>query len=138
LTVNDEQAIRELIATWHRATVAGDLPRLLSLMAEDVVFLTPGQPPMRGKEAFAAGFRAAAQKFQIEPHGEIQEISVAGDWAYCWTRLSVTLIPRASGPALRRLGHTLTIFRKREENAWLLARDANTLTLDPHRREGAG
>jgi uncharacterized protein (TIGR02246 family) len=127
LTSNDEQAIRELIATWHRATVAGDLPRLLSLMAEDVVFLTPGQPPMRGREAFAAGFRAAAQKFQIEPHGEIQEISVAGDWAYCWTRLSVTLIPRTSGSAMRRSGHTLTVFRKTAESGWVVLRDANLL-----------
>jgi ketosteroid isomerase-like protein len=39
LTANDEQAVREAIATWQRATVAGDLPRLLSLMTEDVVFL---------------------------------------------------------------------------------------------------
>jgi len=131
LTASDEQAIREVIATWHRATVAGDLPRLLGLMTEDVVFLTPGQPPMRGRDAFAAGFRAAAEKFGIEPHAEIQEISVAGDWAWCWTRLSVSFIPRAPGPAQRRSGHTLSIFRRTAESAWLLARDANMLTPDP-------
>jgi uncharacterized protein (TIGR02246 family) len=53
----DEQAIRDLIANWMAATIAGDLNRLLSLMADDVVFLTPGQPPMRGLDAFAAAFR---------------------------------------------------------------------------------
>lgn len=51
---SDEQEIRNLVATWMAATKAGDIERVLSLMAEDVVFLLPGQPPMIGKSAFAA------------------------------------------------------------------------------------
>src|SRR2546429_5300569 len=43
----EKQKIREVIATWMRATAEGDLERVLSLMAEDVVFLLPGQAPMR-------------------------------------------------------------------------------------------
>ena len=46
---SDEQAIRDLIANWARASAAGDLPQILSAMSEDVVFLTPGNPPMRGR-----------------------------------------------------------------------------------------
>ena len=30
-----EQAIRDLIATWHSATAKGDVSQLLTLMAED-------------------------------------------------------------------------------------------------------
>ena len=51
-------------------------------MAEDVVFLLPGQPPMIGKSAFAAA--AGAQSKQASPQfegtSEIQEINVIGDW----------------------------------------------------------
>ena len=50
---NAERSIRELIATWHQATAEGDIDGVLRLMADDVIFLTPGNPPMRGKEAFA-------------------------------------------------------------------------------------
>jgi len=50
----DEQAIRSLVATWLEGTAAGDLPRVLELVAEDVVFLGPGRPPMRGRDGFAA------------------------------------------------------------------------------------
>jgi uncharacterized protein (TIGR02246 family) len=39
---NDEQAIRSLIETWMRATLAGDVDRVLELMADDVVFIGPG------------------------------------------------------------------------------------------------
>jgi len=44
---DDEQAIRELVATWLRASGAGDTETVLGLMAEDVVFLVPGHPPLR-------------------------------------------------------------------------------------------
>ena len=51
----DEQAIRDVVDTWHKATAAGDLSRILPLMAEDVVFLGAGRPPMRGRRAFEDG-----------------------------------------------------------------------------------
>ena len=41
----DEQAIRNLVEQWHRATAAGDVDTVLGLMAEDVVFLMAGKPP---------------------------------------------------------------------------------------------
>ena len=50
---SDEQALRELHATWIEAVNAGDLARLLGLMAEDVVLLNPGQAPV-GREGFPA------------------------------------------------------------------------------------
>ena len=45
----DEQAIRKLIATWMTATMAGDTATVLGLMADDVVFLVPGRPPIARK-----------------------------------------------------------------------------------------
>ena len=70
---NDEQAIRALIGTWMRATAEGNLPQILRLMAEDVVFLTPGQPPMRGRDAFAPSFKKALEQFALNP-AAIQEL----------------------------------------------------------------
>ena len=128
--MTDEQAIRELVARWHRATAAGDLPQILALMAEDVVFLTAGQPPMRGRDAFAAGFRAALGKVGIESKGDVKEVRVAGDLAYCWTHLSVTMIPRDSGDAVHRSGPALTILRKDPDRRWVVFRDANMLTVE--------
>ena len=87
---NDEQAIRDLIAQWQRASAAGDLPQLLTLMAEDVVFLVPGQPPMR-RDEFGKILQSLIQQIRIDSRPEIQEIHVAGDWAYCWNHLSVTV-----------------------------------------------
>lgn len=127
---NDEQKIRGLIATWARATGAGDLNQLLTLMSDDVVFLTPGQQPMR-RDAFAVVFQAAIQHVHIAAVSDVQEIKVAGDFAYCWNYLTVTVTPLKGGSHTRRSGYTLTILRKKSDGSWVIARDANLLTAEP-------
>ncbi len=54
---SDEQEIRQLVSTWMAASKAGDVETVLSLMADDVIFLMPGQEVM-GKADFAAAARA--------------------------------------------------------------------------------
>jgi uncharacterized protein (TIGR02246 family) len=127
---NDEEMIREVIANWMSATARGDVSQILKLMDEDAVFLVAGQPPMRGRAAFALGLEKALSQFQIKSTSEVEEIKVNGDWAYCWNNLKVTMTPKSPGTAIRRSGYTLTIFRKDEEGNWLLFRDANLLTVD--------
>ena len=123
----DEHAIRELIAHWLAASKAGETDAVLKLMADDVVFLVAGRPPMRGKTAFAAA-QASLADVAIDATSDVQEIRVAGDWAYAWTRLTVVMTPRGGMP-VRRSGSTLSIFRK-EHGAWRLFRDANLLSAD--------
>lgn len=125
--MSDEQEIRDLIAIWLRLSAEGDINQILPLMNEDVVFLVAGQPPMRGREAFAASFAGWQGKFSLETECEIQEIQVSGDLAYSWTRLSVTMTPVDGGPANRRSGYTLTVLRKNADGAWQIFRDANLL-----------
>ncbi|QEL13177.1 YybH family protein [Limnoglobus roseus] len=125
----DEQAVRNVIAEWQAATLAGDLPRVLALMTDDVVYLTAGQPPF-GKEQFAAAFQAmAGRNVRIEPTSEVEEVQVVGDMAYCRTHIRVTVTVGHQQPRIRS-GHTLTIFRKQSDGRWLLARDANLMTME--------
>ena len=65
----DEQEIRQLVATWMSASKAGDVEKVLSLMADDVVLLVAGHPPMVGKPAFAAAM--AAQQKPDSPRFEV-------------------------------------------------------------------
>ena len=123
---DDEQAIRQLVAMWLSATKAGDAEKVLSLMAEDVVFLLPGHPPMRGKAAFAAS-QSGLQQFDFDATSEIQEIKVFGEWAYLWTKLFVVLTPAKGGASITRTGNTLSILQK-QAGGWVIYRDANMLT----------
>jgi uncharacterized protein (TIGR02246 family) len=124
---NDEKAIRQLVTTWLDASKAGDTEKVLSLMTDDVVFLIAGQPPMRGKAAFAASQRAL-KAAKIDATSDIQEMKVMGDWAYIWAKLSVVItLPNGAAP-ITRAGNTLSILR-RQAGKWLIARDANMLTV---------
>ena len=128
---SDEQAIRQLVATWFAASQAGDVETVLSLMADDVVFLTPGAPIMR-KADFAAAARAQSgpDAPHVEGASEIQEIQVVGDWAFMWTRLTVVITP-AGGKPTTRAGYTLSILQK-QNGQWVIARDANLLAPVPN------
>lgn len=122
---NDEQAIRELVATWLSASEAGDTEKVLTLMADDVVFLGPGHPPTKGKAAFAAA-QAGLADIDLEATGETQEIKLLGEWAYLWNKLDIVMTPKKGGTPVKRAGDTLSILHK-QNGRWVLFRDANML-----------
>ena len=127
---SDEQEIRQLVSTWMAASKAGDVETVLSLMADDVIFLMPGQEVM-GKADFAAAARAQSGQGgegapQFDGRSEIQEIKVLGDWAFMWTKLTVIVTSPRDAQSMTRAGYTLSILKK-QRGEWLLARDANLL-----------
>jgi uncharacterized protein (TIGR02246 family) len=124
LMSDDEQEIRSLINTWMAATAAGDLPTVLSLMSDDVIFMVTGKKPF-GKAEFAGSFRAM-NDVQIDGHGEIQELNIDGTWAWCRMERTVLIRP-AGGTPVRRTGPALTILRRQPDGRWAIARDANLL-----------
>ena len=124
---NDEQAIRQLSETWLNATQAGNVDTVLSLMAEDAMFLSAGQEPMVGRDAFARGLVKVLSEHVIESNSEIVEIVVSGDLAYCRTKLAVTITSKHGKLPMLRSGDTLSILRKAEDGRWRLTRDANML-----------
>jgi uncharacterized protein (TIGR02246 family) len=119
---SDEQAIRDLVDTWMRATKAGDLATVLDLMTEDMIFMVPGQKPF-GKREFAAGSKAMSG-FQVEGTARIEEIQLLGDWAYIRNYIDVTITPPGQ-QSIRNTGYTLSILRKEPDGRWRLCRDAN-------------
>ena len=126
--IDVEQEIRQVMDEWRRLTAQGDLDGLLALTTFDVVFLTPGNPPIRRKE-FAEGFRQVSAKARIESTQDVRDIRVSGDIAYAWSELSVVLTPNNdAGRKWENSGHVLSVFHRSATGKWLLARDANLMT----------
>jgi uncharacterized protein (TIGR02246 family) len=118
----DERAIRALVDAWMAASRAGDLEAVLSLMADDVIFMVPGRPPF-GKDAFRAASEGM-KGMQLDGQARIEELQVLGDWAYLRNHIEITVTPPSSTP-VRRSGYALTILRKEADGRWRLVRDAN-------------
>jgi uncharacterized protein (TIGR02246 family) len=124
---SDEQQIRALVETWMRASHENDLDTVLSLMTEDVLFLTPGNAPMTREDFAAAAKPMAATQIKIDGTSDIQEVTVSGDLAFCWSRLEITATPSETGSSVRRSGTTMSVFRRGADGRWRLWRDANLL-----------
>src|SRR5215472_17043229 len=124
---SDEHTIRTVHSAWIDAVNAGDLARLLTLVAEDVVFLTPGQAPV-GREGFSSNFMAAHQQMRICCTSELEEGVVVGEVAYTRSRDTLSVTPRAGGKEAQFAGHRMTVYRKQRDGRWLLSRDIHTLS----------
>lgn len=123
---NDEQEIGQLVSIWLDASKAGDVDKVLSLMTDDVVFLTDQQVMRKADFAAAARAQAGGDVPKFDGSSEIQEIKVLGEWAFMWQKLTINVTRPDSIDSTTREGYTLTILKK-EEGEWRLARDANML-----------
>ena len=123
--MTDERALRDLVATWMKASESGDVQTVMSLMADDVIFMVPGREPF-GKDAFRAALETM-KNVRMTGTSDIREINVLGDWACIRNYVEIAITP-PSGDPMRRSGYTLSILRKQTNGKWALWRDANLIT----------
>ena len=119
---DDERQIRKLIDSWIAASNAHDLPALMDMMTDDVVFMTPGRAPF-GKAEFAADVERM-KGVAIDARAEVQEIEVFGPRAYVRNHIRVELTSPGQAPK-RMSGYAMSILRKEADGRWRIARDAN-------------
>ena len=124
LKQNDEQAIRQVVSDWLEASKRNDLDAQLNLMADDVVFMVPGQEPF-GKAAFTARSKQMGE-MKLEAKSDILEIKVIGDWAWMRSHLQIS-VTQPEGKKMEKSGYILTVLNKKPDGRWVIARDANLL-----------
>ena len=126
LLFGEHESLQEAFHAVQEAVAEGDAETVLGLMADDVVFFVAGRPPF-GKEAFAVAQQGLGNA-KIEATSHVREVRVSGDWAFCSTDLTVVMTPQGGTP-VRRSGNTLSVFQRLPGGRWVLARDANLLTV---------
>jgi uncharacterized protein (TIGR02246 family) len=119
---DDERQIRKLIDSWIAASNARNLPALVDMMTDDVVFMTPGRAPF-GKAEFAADSQRM-KSVTIDARAEVQEIEVFGPRAYIRNHIQIELTSPDQAPR-RMSGYAMSILRKEANGRWRIARDAN-------------
>jgi uncharacterized protein (TIGR02246 family) len=120
---DDGRAIRELIDAWIAASKARDLPALLAMMTDDVVFMTPGRAPF-GKAEFAADSERM-KGVAVDARVEVLEIEAFGPRAYVRSRIGAIVTSGGKSPERPMAGYAMSILRKEPDGRWRIARDAN-------------
>jgi uncharacterized protein (TIGR02246 family) len=119
---DDERQIRALIEAWIAASNARNLPALMDMMTDDVVFMTPGRAPF-GKAEFAADSQRM-KGVAINARAQVQEIDIYGPRATIRNHIQVQLTSAGQAPK-RMSGYAMSILRKEADGRWRIARDAN-------------
>jgi uncharacterized protein (TIGR02246 family) len=119
---SEERQIRRLIDSWIAASNARDVPTLMDMLTDDVIFMTPGRAPF-GKAEFAADVERM-KGVAIDARAEVQEIEVFGARAYIRNHIQVELTSPGQTPK-RMSGYAMSVLRKDPDGRWRIARDAN-------------
>lgn len=104
-----------------REVLAGNWDALLPFYAEDVVFLPPNQPEIRGRAALLELLRHLPPVMTYDVR--VDEIEGCGDLAYAKGSYALSLRPDSGTPPVRDTGRFLHILRKRADGSWLITRD---------------
>jgi len=121
-----------LTQDWLAAVRAKDIPRLAGMVTDDAVFLPPGFPPIRGKQAVEAMYQSFFPPFRsLEQTVCLEEVQVAGDWAFAWGTEKFALVPQSGGAPIEMQGQGMSILKRQPDGSWKFARGINNTLPNP-------
>ena len=120
----EEAAIRRTDADWLAAASARDLNRVLPFWADDATIVTPGMPPIVGKDAirkYVSG-AFATPGFSITWKTEKVEVSQSGDLAYSTGTDRISL-NTPDGKSVTEENRGVAIWKKQVDGSWRVVLD---------------
>jgi uncharacterized protein (TIGR02246 family) len=107
------EAVERLVAADNRR----DLAAVLAGYTEDVVWLPPGEEPLRGKAALRSRYERLFADFGVAMEIEVVEARCEGLNGWAWGRVRGTLTPVAEGETVR-VDDSFLALARREGGTW--------------------
>ena len=112
-TAADVEALKALEGTVVAAFKAGESDPLAALYPEGVVVLAPNQPALVGKVTVLAWLQGFYDQFTVDEFtSPVEEVVVAGAWAFSRGTFSWLLTPKAGGEPVADSGKFIVIWRR--------------------------
>ena len=129
----DRRAIEALNEHDIRAALSSDIGARVSQWTDDFVVLPAAGPIVRGRSANAASAEQGREQMQafipVDYGVEIEEITIAGDYAFEWGTYRGAVRPRAGGDAMSYSGKLMRILQRQPDGSWKMHR--TMVTTDP-------
>ena len=134
----DRRAIEALNEHDVRAALRSDLDAIVSQWTDDFVVLPPAGPIVRGRAANVAAAEQGRAQMQayipVDYVVDIEEVTVAGDYAFAWGTYRGGIRPRAGGEEIRSSGKLMRILRRQQDGSWKMHRTMTTVDPPPPQR----
>ena len=123
-TPEDQQRMQEISKQWIDAYVGGDIDGIMSLMHEDAMIMAQGSATVRGLDAVRAYLAPRVGNPGVTFTDDLQEIRIAGDWAFVRGDFRLEVAPREEGGAgFTRNGRYFVLYEKTADGDWKMLRD---------------
>lgn len=107
---------------WLEVVNQSDLDGYVDLVADDVVWIPPGQEALQGRAAFRRWLDPFLSQFSYAMSVENVDIRVAGEWAVEKATFHSHLTPRAGGEAMHHTGRFIVLWRYDADGKWRIDR----------------
>ncbi|MFQ6047447.1 MAG: YybH family protein [Gemmatimonadales bacterium] len=118
----DSAAIRGLFERYDSTVTAGLGEEWMSLLWEDIIWMVPNQPSLEGKEAVWGRVGPFFADLDMDIVSTLDEVKVAGDWAYVRGTYTFRVTPKAGGETTEEVGKIVYILGRQADNSWRITR----------------
>lgn len=128
----DTGAIHDVLSTYETALNAQDTDTIVSLYADDGVFMPQHSQPQVGRESIRAAYEGVFVAITLDIEFEIDEIGLLSDnWAFARTRSEGTVRINATGDSGPEANQELFLLQRADGKTWQIARYIFSTTNPP-------
>ncbi|MDX1506853.1 MAG: SgcJ/EcaC family oxidoreductase [Woeseiaceae bacterium] len=127
-----ENAIQNILSTYETALNSQDAETIISLYADDGVFMPQHSQPQVGRYNIRAAYEGVFTAIRLDIEFVVDEISVlSDDWAFARTRSKGTVKINATGNSGPEGNQELFLFQRTDNGDWKIARYIFSTTNPP-------
>jgi len=124
----DVKAISDYETQWNSEWAAKDADKVLAHYADDAIVMTPGEAPMKGKDAIKGGLGGMMSDKALSLSFKATKVDVAksGDLAYTQGDYELTVTNPKTHKPVTDHGTYVTTYRKQADGTWKAVVDIAT------------
>ena len=125
-------AVRDVLAAYEAALNSQDTDTIVTLYADDGVFMPQHSLPQVGLENIRAAYDGVFTSITLDIEFEVDEIALLSeDWAFARTRSEGTVRINATGVTGPEANQELFLFQRSDVGTWQIARYIFSTTNPP-------
>ena len=128
----NHKSIKSILATYEQALNASDVDTVMTLYADDGVFMAQHSAPNVGRDAIRRAYDGVFEAIDLDIRFTVDEVTqVSPRWAFARTRSEGFVTINATGDKAPEGNQELFMFEKQDSGEWKIARYIFSTTNPP-------
>ena len=130
--VDDKAAVDRATAAFHQTLRSNDAEGFMTYVADDVVFMPPGEPPVRGRDAVRQWLTRFLRQYRTSRLILAdREVFVGSRWAVEVGTFEWALQPTVGGGTVVDRGNYMQVWKQQDDKTWRFAREVYNSSVPP-------